>query len=414
MLKYLSIISILFFHLPSFSLSLNEAFEFAKKQNSKYLNTSIDTEIAKRQKSLAYAGLAPNLSFRQDSSWQDPAGNNKIKDELIQNKRIFLQQALFQGGAEYQAIKISNNNIARIKATFNNAGLNLYASIAQSYLDLMAVDQEIKTLDEQYKLLEKRVRLLQQRAKIGRSKPSDVVAAQSQMARIYAELVKTRSNRQLTVANLKSLTGLEQIGPLSIPFDIDSMQATKFKLEQVLDAPLIKEKEFEIALAKNYISTARSEFLPSVDLTGNYFLQRDGLRNIVINDKEDWELNINLTWELFSGRSTVHKARIEKLNLLKTEVSLNDLKQQQGKHFQALTERLDLQKQTLNAMSKAEQLAKKHYQQLQKEYAQGLITNLDVLQSLNEYLAIKRMFERENYSLQMAWIEIHLLAGKIP
>ena len=68
------------------------------------------------------------------------------------------------------------------------------------------------------------------------------------------------------------------------------------------DNPLIDSSNRQVDLARVGTRTARSDFLPRVDLVGaaNYEDDREG----TIGDRRDWSVAVQATWNLFSGFAT--------------------------------------------------------------------------------------------------------------
>ena len=98
---------------------------------------------------------------------------------------------------------------------------------------------------------------------------------------------------------------------------------------------------------------------------------------------------------------------------MKLEAQLQDAKNRLQADYEGQASLLTWQKETVQKLETAVDFAKKNYDEQVKEFSRGLVSNLEVLRSLDDYLSVKRTLDREKLNLKLAWIELGIISGKI-
>ncbi|MCB0356439.1 MAG: TolC family protein, partial [Bdellovibrionales bacterium] len=96
------------------------------------------------------------------------------------------------------------------------------------------------------------------------------------------------------------------------------------------------------------------------------------------------------------------------------EAKLQEKKQTLVNDFNALKENYHAQKEVLEKMKLAVELAKQNYNEHIKEVDQGLVNQLDLLKVLEEYLQIRQSHDQQTYEMKKTWIYLRALAGVRP
>ncbi|MEZ4752397.1 MAG: TolC family protein [Bdellovibrionota bacterium] len=369
----------------------------------------LDEEIADSSHNKAIASLLPNLSVSSNHTLREPISGSSTASTFGQRYQhtatLTLTQPLFQGGAEYAGLGYASaeRQIANFKT--KQAELDLAIEVATGFFSLATVNAEISNLLEQDDLLEKRVIFLQHWVRIGRSKPSELTAVQSQKAKIAADVSKAQSERQVSYETFLWLTGLENANELEWESAPDAIP----KQIDVDNLPAVRSLELEMENAERSRTIARADYWPSVDLQGNYYLQRAG---ILAGSR--WDLNLTLTWNLFSGGATAAESTIKAKEAQKKEIELRDLKHRLRQDFLGQQRLLEFQKRTVEKLEQAVRYSRKNYLEQQEEFKKGLITNLEVLRAMDDYLQVKRALDREKIASRLAVVRLKTLLGEKP
>jgi len=392
------------------AFTLEEIYKSAIENTSVIQEKKYAEDIAREQETQAIATVLPTVAAVSTNTWRDEIPAVGPFGEGYQHfGAVNLSQPLFQGGAEYYALKNAQKFPDIAKYQREQEELALYRLVGQAFYQAIRSEQDLAIYIEQQKTLGERVKTLEKRARIGRSRGTDLIAARSQLARVTAELSKVK--QQIIVAKnlLKNISGLERIDQLVDNSTPGSLSLSGSWEKHLMKTPLIKANELLVQNAKREIEAARGSFLPTVDLDGNYFLDRAG----ILQDSK-WEVTVNARWELFSGGRDASQIRIKKLQALQLEAQLNDMKRNLKNDFNSLQEEFVMHKQITKEMRQAVKLAKQNYEQHIVEANRGLVSDLEALRVLEEYLQIRRTLDQQLFELKMTWVNMRALAGEHP
>jgi outer membrane protein len=392
------------------AITLEQIYQAAVENTAVIKDKQYSEEIAKQQENQAIGGVLPTLAAVSTNTWRDPVLAIGPFGEPYQHfGAINLTQPIFQGGAEYYAIKNAQKLPEIAKLQRMQEELGLYTLVSQAFYQAVRNQQEQQVYLEQKKTLTERVKALQQRARIGRSKQTDVLAARSQLARVTAELSKVEQQMIAAKKALKNLSGLEEIPNLTDNSEPEELSLASHWEKQLMEVPIIKANKLLVENARRDIEGARGSFLPSVDMDANYFVDRAG----ILQDSK-WEVTVNARWEVFSGGRDASQVRIKKLEALQLDAQLTDLKRNLQNDFKSLREEFIMHKKILSEMKEAVALAKENYQQHMLEANQGLVSDLEALRVLEEYLQVRRTYDQQVFDLKLTWTTLRALAGEHP
>ena len=127
-----------------------------------------------------------------------------------------------------------------------------------------------------------------------------------------------------------------------------------------------------------------------------------------------WDITLNARWELYEGGNDSSEIQIRKLQAKQIKAQLVDIKRSQRIEFDSLKEQFFLHQKTLDQFEEAVKVAKKNYQEHQKEADRGLVSDLDALQVLDNYLAVRKTYSQQIFETKMTWAQLKALVGDIP
>jgi len=393
--------------------TLGDAYRSALKTRSTYLGAVEDIKIADEQKSLINSALWPQLSLSSNTSWRDEVTGSGATGSFGKARqhtgKATIDQYLFQGGKEYRASSNAGLNLEISHLMKSQAELALFREVAESFYGIFSLIQELDTLNEQKSLLQKRVRLLQKRALIGRSKPSEVSMSRSQFARVQAEISQVYSRLVLKREELRWLTGLDSVLNLRDEIAEKELQGLMVTESDLKNVPVLVARKKGIEVADNTVAIATGDYFPTISTQGNYYFDRDG---VLSNSK--WDVSLNVTLPIFEGGKTVAERRVELAKKRKATIEYQSLLRKIFTEFRAGKAEMQSKLETVEKLKLAVKLAKKSFKDQQGDFKKGLISNLDVLRAMDDYLTVRKMYENEKIQTKLSWIRLHLLAGKKP
>ncbi len=402
---------LLFLSRSLLAVTLPETYQHALKKNESYSIQESRVGQADERVSQAGGSILPNISLvgsflRRDSSNLPPGAFTRTEET---NARITAVQPIFRGLREFAALSGAKASLRSQEATLQQVKLNLYVSVATAFYNLLSAQQDIANLETLLKLSQDRAFDIKKRAEIGRSRKGELLSAQSQVAQVESQLDGARSLLAQTQQQFAFTTGLPTATPLSdIDKEIAPLSGIENYLKQLENRPDIVALKEQLTSAEEGVAIARGGHLPSIDATGNYYLKRVG---VLENSK--WDAGVSITIPLFQGgviQSGVREASlVEKESTLLLAQARRDAERQVRTFYTGLQQLL-LQRESLK---RASQLSEGNYQEQNRDYRFGLVTNLEVLQAMNNFQETKRAFDRTQYQVKLTKIQLEASAGKI-
>lgn len=398
---------------PLHAMTLPEAFAAAKKNTGTLTGKQLDIDIAENRKKQGVGSLLPSVEVSSVNLFRDDAGASNVSSSFTETHqhtaRISLTQPLFRGGSTYYGLKIARNLPKIARLDLRQTEIELYETVAQAFYEVLQYKSDIDHLREQTRLLQERISDIRQRTAIGRSKNTELLSAQSILARTESELASGRSQMILAQQRLAALIGIDSVTALQDDGEVQPAAVPPDWADRLMAAPQVAANELILEQARLEVGVARGSYLPSLELNGDYFLDRGG----VLADSK-WEVTVDATWEIYSGGRNTAEKNIQQLEARKLEYYLTDLKRNLRSRFEA--QKLDFQarQEELGKLKQAVQLAEVSYREHRREFSSGLVSNLEVLNSLDELLQARRALGRKVYETKLSWIRLQATVGATP
>jgi outer membrane protein len=368
--------------------TLKEVFDLALiNQRTQEINLS-QTEIAEAQKGQIKGALFPTISLRGIYSEIEPLPPSRLSAFTRTNQYNYglrLNQPLFRGKAEYAALNRANLNLKQTEFENQLREMAIYREVIQSFYNLLFTQSDLKNLEELSTHSFKRLSEIRNRAKIGRSRQGELLEAESQYARVLVNLDEAKRNYEFEKINFERLTNLKEDYQL-IMAPIEEKDETDFDLGA---HPQIKSLSVNLDLTKEDLTIARSTHWPELNLEVNRYFNRTG-----ILEDSSWDYSLNFNWRLFEGgvaasrsEEALNRQRLTSLELENTKNILNSNIKQLHSNFDYYQTQLKEAQKSVTASEKAWKLS-------QSDYQVGLVSNLDVLLALNNFIENKRIYER--------------------
>jgi len=234
-------------------------------------------------------------------------------------------------------------------------------------------------------LTEDRSKELQRFVDLGRSRPSEVLSAQTTLASLDAQIASIEQfysdSRQL----LLFLTG---VAP-DVPLEDSQTHAAPATLDDALSRagkrPDLMATVEALNQADLQIRYEKGGYLPTLSFLGNYYTERVGFLTDV-----RWDATFTLTVPLYEGGSTKAQVQQARAQEIIAQLTLARQKRDIERQVRTAFDDLTLSQTQVQAYGKAVDLANRNYAVQQKEYRLGLINNLELLQLLADLQTVKQ------------------------
>ncbi len=351
-----------------------------------------------------YRADLPTVPGGSTSSTSSSSSSQKVL-------KLTAKEYIFKGGAEYAFIAKTNRLIDAGESEIEASRQGYFLDLATAYYDTLLRLSEVMHAKTELGLYDDQIAELKSRVKIGRTRASELLSVQA--ARAGSEAQFRSAEAALTSSKLR-LANLARISP---EFELAEETPARTPLESLDTYLKLSSQRPDLQAARKRrdaavedVSIQRDGHLPTLDVSGNYYLKREGFGN---NDSK-WDAILTLSVPIFSGGATQSLVRQYSSVLKATEIETGRLERAAENDIRSLHQNLVASEEQLKSSAEAVALATKSYDQTRKDYKFGLTTNLDLLNSLKTLTEAKRNLDQAKYQHFLERVQIEVGSGRIP
>ncbi|NOZ03267.1 MAG: TolC family protein [FCB group bacterium] len=302
---------------------------------------------------------------------------------------LSLTQPLFDGRV-IAALRSAGAYSKMASAALEAARLRIIEQTKIGFYQALLTQRVVEVMEASLQLVKQSYRDAQALYKQGKAAEFDLIRAEVQVANQESQLSNARKTASFALAGLKRVCGLSQetnlilVGEIAFqpPFvpDYETLE------QQLLDQqPLLVQLEAANKLTKENILMRKSEFMPSLALTGSYQQQLpfDDGEFKASDFREASSVGLSLNLPLFNGFGS--KARLDqaKAEYQKSVYTLQDVKENLLVELSNLYLSMKEARKRINAGEKNVEQAKKGVEIARQLYSKGMATQLEVMDANN-------------------------------
>jgi len=307
-----------------------------------------------------------------------------------QESKFVISQPLFQGFKAIGALTGAGSYKREQTEAWIRAKELLYKDVAMAFYNVLRYEKEIEINRGIHELLGKRIKELEDREKIGRSRLSEVITAETSLKILEADLAAAQGALATAQYMLEFLTGTDMEGRRleeEVDEDVSSKTLTEH-LKSAITRSDVQAAEQAVKTAWRGILVAQSGFWPTMSIAHNQYMRREGFMPSV-----DWDTMFEFNLPLFSGGETVGQVK-DAVGILKQKKLTFTLARRQAELEIKQSYQIWVSARQTNVLLKdAVQKAEKNYEIQSEEYTRSLVNNLDVLSALE---SLNNTRQREN------------------
>lgn len=404
------------FALPLWAVNLDQAVQSTLEKNESLTQSREQLRQIEEQVTQTKSAIYPSLSLN-GTYLQQPVPESPVAEQFFPEKQttanFTLAQPLFRGFREFAAVRRQNNIYTAQKQSHLAKKIQLYQEVAKSYMQVLALEQDLRNVEAQKAIYQRRIRDLQARTRRGESSSTETLTAQSTAAALDAEFQILNASLRSARESFSFLTGLPVDVPLSDSEafnDLMSLKPVEEYLSRIDERPDIKVAKEQYGASDEAVSIAKGGHWPSADLVGNYYLVRpDGyLRDL------KWDVQLKVSIPIFEGGLRQSQVREAASKRAESEIEITRLRRKSEAEIKSLHETLRLRTDQLKALKLSADLSEKNYQVLLRDSRRGLSRSIDVQLGLTEYRVAKRNYDQARYQARLERIQLELAAAHIP
>lgn len=356
----------------------------------------------------ANANLKINTS---DNGTDTSGGQNNIVPNIHQ---LLLGQAnvtmpLFSGFKTKNKIEVSENLYKAATFDAKNDKEQLSINVISSFLDLYKVSKTIALIEENLKSAHQRVIDFTAMEQNGLLARNDLLKAQLQESKIQLSLDEAKKNeniinfRLVTLLKLPEGTKIETVAPNFglVSKEVPSDLMTRSDLEAL---------RYQEQASENQIKVAKSNYFPSLSLTGGYIAL--DLQN-AITVTNAMNIGVGLSYNLsdiFKSKSNIKLAKNKTQELqYKIDMMSDDIKVQ----IENARQDYELALKNYDVYKASETQAAENYRIVKDKYNNGLLDTNDLLEADVEQLQAKLNLTYAKADSSQKYYELLVAKGQL-
>jgi outer membrane protein len=388
-------------------LTLNKCFSLAEKK-SEGLMMQNEHKAQANQRVKEYKGnILPVVGYTYTKTYLDTGGGLYQSD--LNDAYFSFAQPLFIGLRDFKAYKQAKNQVETEAYIYEDMRRDLKIQVTTAFYCLILVNADIENLHNSGKILENRMSELAERVRLGKSRDSEILMVQSQMAGLKAQEESDNGIRANAVEDLAFLTGLQTSDILvkdEIPA-VNSIEPLEIFTGLAINRSDIKAAKNNVVSQTYSLQIAKGAHLPTLNLLAYWYTQRSSS-----NRDSDWQSLITLNFPLFQGGSVQAKVVEETSRLREFQDRLSLVTRETESQINKLYQQAVSSIKQQAAYKSAYEKTVKSYEMQLKDYRHGLVNNLEVLQSVSVMLDTKRSLDRSIIQSKVNIILLEIAASK--
>lgn len=378
-------------------LTLREAYQAALKRSEKI---GVQDELLVQANELekqAFATLLPTVTANGEFKRQAEHGTDQGSQLYPSNGNtiaVSATQHLFQGFREFATIRQRKAQIEVKKYALQDAARLLFYDTSTAYYNVLALESDERNLQEEILVNQRRLKELNHFLQIGRSRLTDVLTQKTNISSLEAQVESVRGQLGSARAILAFLTGLDQNVQLkdneSLPDD--DLKNLPIYLSQIENRADVKVARENVIAFEENMPIASSQHLPSADIVGNYYLTRPGLPSTI-----NWDVALQISMPIFQGGAVESQIRQAASEKKQYEYLLTEARRIAQQEITQYYESFCAEQKQIKKLTETAEISGQNYNAELKDYRNGLVTNLEVFQTLSSWQAARR----ENFHQQL-------------
>ena len=386
--------------------TLKEAYVSAL-QNSERITISAE---AVREAEAVYrqtlGDALPELTYRRTVTRKDRTGSTP--------ERMFrLSKTDLSGYRELAELRADTAEVRRLVHERLRAEQLLLFDVAGAFYGYLQSAENITATNRLVDLSRERLSELQKRVRVGRTREADAVGQEYQIESLLSQLEESERLLESRGNLLSFLADAPVARPDAIDAGVSRAGRTLPPLASFLARigarPDVRAASENRESAGALLDAARADRLPQLDATANYYTDRP-----TSNAGNDWDVALTVDVPVFDWKkrqgavdeaAAVLKQREQELRAARRLAELEI--RNAWRDYVSARKQLDLRKKSVD-------LARRDYELQARDDRQGLVTSLEVIESLNRLNAAELAQNSARLQERLAAVNLEVAAGSRP
>lgn len=417
-------------------ISLEEAVGIALKNNPTLQAAEAYADAAQHGIAIAKAGYLPQVNFSEGFT----RGNNPVyvfgslltqhqftaanfalpflnePPPLDNFRTAFTASApLYDFGRTSRKVTGARLEASGAREVSHRTRQEVMFEVVHAYLNSLLAREHVQVAEAAVKMTQADLARARARQRQGLAVPSDVLSAQTQLAQAQENLIRAKNAVEIAQASLNVAMGLPEDATVQTAGKLSEAKFQSQSLPNLQEAALKTRPDYLKALlgveqTRNGVSSARSKFLPRIDVMGSWETDH---QTFATRGGNNWTAGATLTFNLFNGgadRAQVAESRARERQAEALRSHMESVVRLQVREAYL---NLNAARERVQASRDAADEAQESLRILRNRYGAGLVTIMDVLRA--ETMRTSAQNNRLNalYDYRLAGAALELATGEL-
>lgn len=352
--------------------------------------------------------------FRQDAPRVRSSGSSGVESTSTaydrRERKFVISQPLFQGFKSIAALGAAGGLRKQRKQERLRAEQLLFLDVARGFYDVLKQAEEVAIIEGIHVSYKERIKELEEREKIGRSRPSELATIVSRMKILEADLARARGAFAIARYVLEFLIG-RQIGPKQLKDEeLPSMEVPQLlePLGFYEERPDVEATKQATKVARSGIISAQSEIWPEVTLDSNVFVKREGFQRDI-----NWDVLFKINIPLSRGGENLGNLKQAFSQWKSAKLNHSLTRRQADFEIKEAYQNWYASYEEYEALEDAVKASEENFKLQREDYAHNLVSNLDVLEALQELFDVRRQANETHYQMKGNYWQLQVAKGHL-
>ncbi|KAF0156816.1 MAG: outer membrane efflux protein [Ignavibacteria bacterium] len=353
-----------------------------------------------------------------------PFSPNPIRiSEPILNNYTFkfgFSQPLFTGFKLLSLRSSAKLNLNASEQDYSKEGNEAAFNIYSAYWNYYKTDEIKKVIAQTLQQMENHLKDTKSFFENGLISKNDMLKLEVQYSNTKLLLIEAENNLELARIAFNKAIGIELTSQTKVAASEQSYNYEKYQLANIIDEAINNRKElkslsYRYEASKEGVSAAKSNWLPSIYLTGNYYYSNPNPRFQPAKDEfnSNWDVGVTLSWDVWNWGLTSSQVSQAEQTKIQLEANLDQLKE--NIQMEVYSNYLNLIKteEKVKVNKEALDQSLENYRITSEKYNTQLATSTELIDAETLKLQAETNLKTAEVDFQIAKVKLEKSLGRV-
>ena len=330
-----------------------------------------------------------------------------------------LDQPLFTGGFRYWSYRLAKLGVDLSKVFFELVKQDLVLQVKAAYFNILKAEKIRQVAVQAVEQLESQLKVSKAFYDVGVIPKNDLLQTQVELAQARQDLTSAEVELAVAKATFNTLLRRDvrmevevedilEYRPMEIPFEECLVEARK-------NRPELREAELSVKKAEKEVWLGRSEYFPTIGLSGNYERVGDdpSVSGSKFEDKDSWNINAYARWTFWQWGKKRQLVREKQSKLIQAQDAMVEVEDGISLEVKDAYLRLTEARDKIDVAKLAIEQAEENFRINQERFKEQVATATDVLDAQTLLTRAKSNYFNALSDYNIAWARLDRAMGLI-